>query len=89
VVTWSKNRAKPGSNGNSLQHQAALSGERPFRSQVKGKNTGEELGRFGLQAGELALADAGYSNPPAVAAVVAHGVDLCVRLNPAVSAFVD
>src|ERR1035438_7979720 len=34
---------------------------------VKGKNTGERLGRFGLQAGELVLADAGYSKPPRVA----------------------
>jgi hypothetical protein len=48
---------------------------------VKGKNTGEKLGRFGLQAGELVLADAGYSNPPGVAAVVGHGADVCVRLN--------
>jgi len=48
---------------------------------VKGKNTGERLGRFGLQAGELVLADAGYSNPPGVAAVVGHGADVCVRLN--------
>ena len=48
---------------------------------VKGKNTGERMGRFSLQAGELVLADAGYSNPPAVAAVVGQGADLCMRLN--------
>jgi len=48
---------------------------------VKGKNTGERLGRFPLQAGELVLADAGYSNPPGVAAVVEQGADVCVRLN--------
>lgn len=48
---------------------------------VKGKNTGERLGRFGLQAGELVLADAGYSNPPGIAAVVGQGADVCVRLN--------
>lgn len=48
---------------------------------VQGKNTGEKLGRFALQAGELVLADAGYSNPPGVAAVVRQGADVCVRLN--------
>lgn len=48
---------------------------------VKGKDTGEKLGRFSFQAGELVLADAGYSNPPGVAAVVEQGADLCVRLN--------
>lgn len=48
---------------------------------VQGKNTGERLGRFALQAGELVLADAGYSNPPGIAAVVGQGADVCVRLN--------
>jgi hypothetical protein len=48
---------------------------------VQGKNTGERLGRFPLQAGELVLADAGYSNPPGIAAVVGQGADICVRLN--------
>src|SRR5438128_4360071 len=48
---------------------------------VQGKNTGERLGRFALQAGELVLADAGYSNPPGVAAVVGQGADVCMRLN--------
>lgn len=27
------------------------------------------------------LADAGYSNPPGIAAVVGQGADICVRLN--------
>ena len=48
---------------------------------VQGKNTGERMGRFALQAGELVLADAGYSNPPGVSAVVGQGADVCVRLN--------
>lgn len=48
---------------------------------VQGKNTGEKLGRFPLQAGELVLADAGYSKPPGIAAVVGQGADVCVRLN--------
>ena len=48
---------------------------------VKGKDTGEKLGRFGLQAGELVLADAGYSN---IRAMSHHRCDawrVCVRLN--------
>jgi hypothetical protein len=49
---------------------------------VRGKNTGEKLGRFTFQPGELVLADAGYSHPPGIAAVVAGGAEVCVRLNP-------
>lgn len=48
---------------------------------VEGENTGERLGRFTFQAGELVLADAGYSNPPGIAAAVKQGADVCVRLN--------
>lgn len=48
---------------------------------VKGKATGERLGRFRFHAGELVLADAGYSNPPGIAAAVGKGADICVRLN--------
>lgn len=48
---------------------------------VLGEKTGERLGRFGFHAGELVLADAGYSNPPGIAAVVGQGADICVRLN--------
>lgn len=50
---------------------------------TQGKNTGEKLGRFTFRAGELVLADAGYSNPPGIAAVVGQGADVCVRLNRA------
>jgi hypothetical protein len=48
---------------------------------VEGDHTGERLGRFPFQAGELVLADAGYINPPGVAAVVRQGADVIVRLN--------
>jgi Transposase DDE domain len=48
---------------------------------VEGENPGERLGRFPFQAGELVLADAGYSNPPGIAAAVRQGADVCVRLN--------
>jgi hypothetical protein len=49
---------------------------------ARGKNTGERLGRFTFQAGELVLADAGYSHPPGIASVVRQGADVCVRVNP-------
>src|SRR5579872_3823605 len=49
---------------------------------ARGKGTGERLGRFAFQPGELVLADAGYSHPPGVAAVAARGAELCVRINP-------
>ena len=48
---------------------------------VEGDNTGERLGRFTFQAGELVLADAGYCHPPGIAAAVRQGADVCVRLN--------
>jgi Transposase DDE domain len=47
-----------------------------------GKGNGDRLGRFHFQAGELILADAGYSNPPGVAAVHRKGAQICMRLNP-------
>jgi hypothetical protein len=50
---------------------------------VRGKNTGEKLGRFAFHAGELVLADAGYCHPPGVEAVIRAQADICVRLNPA------
>jgi len=49
---------------------------------VKGPRSGERLGRFPFHAGELVLADAGYSHPAGVAAVVQQQADICVRLNP-------
>ena len=50
---------------------------------ARGKNTGERLGRFAFHAGEVVMADAGYSHPPGIAAVVRQGADVCVRVNPA------
>jgi Transposase DDE domain len=50
---------------------------------VKGKNTGEKLGRFVFGAGELVLADAGYCHPPGIAVAVGQGAEVCVRVNPA------
>lgn len=56
---------------------------------ARGKKTGERMGRFALQAGELVLADAGYCNPPGIAAVVSQGADVCVRLNRTALPLVD
>ena len=49
---------------------------------TRGKNTGEKLGRFRFHPGELVIADAGYSHPAGIAAVVRQQADVCVRLNP-------
>jgi len=49
---------------------------------ARGKGTGEKLGRFDFQPGELVLADAGYCHPPGVAALAARKAAVCVRLNP-------
>ena len=48
---------------------------------VQGAGTGERLGRFALQPGELVLADAAYSNPPSIASAVGQGADVCIRFN--------
>ncbi len=49
----------------SLQHPiAVLECDHFDLTPVKGDRTGERLDRFEVQAGELVLADAGYSNPP-------------------------
>ncbi len=50
---------------------------------ARGKNNGERLGRFVFHAGEVVLADAGYSHPPGIAAVVEQQAHVCVRVNPA------
>lgn len=47
-----------------------------------GPGNGDRLGRFHFGRGELILADAGYSNPPGVAAVQQQGAHICLRLNP-------
>jgi len=56
---------------------------------TKGKTVGERLSRFKFQAGELVLADAGYSRGPEVAAAFHQHADVVVRLNPASLALRD
>ena len=54
-----------------------------------GKHTGEKLGRFQAQSGEVLLADAGYCHPPGIAAVVSRGADIIVRLSPSSMPLLD
>jgi transposase len=56
---------------------------------AKGRHTGEKLNRFVFHPGEIILADAGYSNPPGIAAVKAQQADVCVRLNPGSTPLLD
>lgn len=49
---------------------------------TRGKNNGERLGRFVFHAGEVVLADAGYSHPRGIAAVFRQQAYPCVRVNP-------
>ena len=48
---------------------------------TEGRDTGERLGRLPAAAGDLILADRGYSNPPGVASLARQGADVIVRLN--------
>jgi hypothetical protein len=50
---------------------------------AQGKSTGERLGRFRFHAGEVVLADAGYSHPPGIGEAIRQQAHVCVRLNPA------
>lgn len=45
---------------------------------------GEKLGRFGFAAGDLVLADRGYSHRAGAAQVLESGADLLLRWNPSV-----
>jgi hypothetical protein len=49
---------------------------------TRGAGVGERFGRFRFRAGELVLADAGYSHAAGIAEVVAAKADVCVRINP-------
>lgn len=42
---------------------------------------GETLKRFGVQPGDIFMADRGYAHPAGIAHVVQHGGDVIVRLN--------
>jgi hypothetical protein len=42
----------------------------------------ERFAQFKYQAGDLVLADAGYSHPPGIQSLVEQNAAVCVRLNP-------
>jgi hypothetical protein len=48
---------------------------------VKGAGTGESLGRFAANPGDLVLADRGFCKPPGVEALYRQGAAVMVRLN--------
>ena len=48
---------------------------------AEGQGNGEQLRRFPVAAGDIILADRGYSNPPGVAAVYRQDADVIVRVN--------
>lgn len=48
---------------------------------TKGRGTGESLERLGAEAGDLVLADRGFSKPPGVIALSRRGAAVVVRLN--------
>jgi hypothetical protein len=47
-----------------------------------GAGAAERFGQFRFSNSDLVLADAGYSNPPGILAIVEQHADVCVRLNP-------
>ena len=47
-----------------------------------GTGVSERFGQFRFSSSDLVLADAGYSNPPGILAIVEQDADVCVRLNP-------
>lgn len=49
---------------------------------TRGAGAAERFGQFRFRPGELILADAGYSNPPGIQAVITAQANVCVRLNP-------
>ena len=49
---------------------------------TKGVGAAERFAQFKFQAGDLILADAGYSHPPGIQSIVEQNADVCVRLNP-------
>ena len=49
---------------------------------ARGADAAERFGKFSFQADEIVLADAGYSHPQGIQAIVEQKADVCVRFNP-------
>ena len=75
--------SSPGSDGINARVHAVLRLSDlalPF-VQITDSSGGETFKRFGWSAGQLVIADRGYSNTPGVAWVVDQGADVLVRVN--------
>lgn len=74
---------RPGSKGTTarLHYALQLSNLRPRDIRVTDESVGETMRHFDVRAGELWIADRGYSNPPCVESVLSRGADILVRLN--------
>jgi hypothetical protein len=75
--------SSPGSSGTDVRLHTAirLTDLTVLYAEATGVKGGETLKRFPLQAGQLALADRGYSNGPGIASAVVRGADVLCRLN--------
>ncbi len=73
----------PGANGTDARlHTALRLSDLSFKDvTVTGVGGGETLRRFEWSAGELAIGDRGYANPPGIAWAVRCGADVLVRVN--------
>jgi hypothetical protein len=49
---------------------------------TRGADAAERFGKFSFRADEIVLADAGYSHPQGIQAIVERKADVCVRFNP-------
>jgi hypothetical protein len=76
---------EPGATGTSLRvhYSLRLPELTCDHYELTGASGGEKLGRFVFHAGELILADRGYSHRAGVAAVLAAQADVLLRWNPA------
>src|SRR5665213_228948 len=76
---------EPGDTGTSLRvhYSLRLPELTCDHYELTDKHGGEKLGRFVFRAGELVLADRGYSHRAGVAAVLDAGADVLLRWNPA------
>jgi hypothetical protein len=61
--------------------QLRLSDLKILDAVMEDRTVGESFKRFRWQAGQLALGDRGYANPPGVVSVVEQGADVLIRVN--------
>jgi Transposase DDE domain len=81
----------PGSTGTDMRLHTAIrvADLTVLYAEATGASGGETFKRFPLQAGQLALADRGYSNGPGIASAVKKGADVVCRLNRGALPLID